>query len=283
LFGPGDLMWELQGQRLLAATSGGAFLLQVMHPAIGAVVDAESVYRTDTWGRAERSWASVQTWIYGGPEALEESRRLRQMHKSLGATDAQGRTFHALEPGPWAWVPLTAYQSTVEYCRRFADPLSAADEHRLYDEVLKLCRILQVPERMLPPTRADYWTYFDDMVDNVLVDHPVAHELIASPPNSPAPPTLPSLLHPAWLPARRLLSRFNRTITVGLLPPAARDKLGLRWTRADGLQLRALGRALAAMNERIPEKSRYLPIAYHAREAARQRAALTEALATRAM
>src|SRR3954463_11086668 len=93
LFGPGDLMWELQGQRLLAATAGGAFLLQVMHPAIGAVVDQESVYREDTWGRAERSFASVQTWIYGGATALEESKRLREMHKTLGATDEQGRTF----------------------------------------------------------------------------------------------------------------------------------------------------------------------------------------------
>jgi len=283
-FGPGSMLWDMSGQRLYVATSACAFVLQVMHPAIGTVVDKRSTFRTDPWGRAARSFDSVQTWIYGGEEALAEGRRLRQMHKTINATGDDGRTYSALSAEPWAWVPLTgfwAFTITSEYF--LPEPFTEQQIDQVYDETLNLCRILQVPERMLPPTRADYWTYFDDMVDNVLVDHPVAHEVIASPANSPAPPTLPSLLHPAWLPARRLLSRFNRTITVGLLPPAARDKLGLRWTRADELQLRALGRALAAMNERIPEKSRYLPIAYHAREAARQQAALTEALATRAM
>jgi hypothetical protein len=32
LFGPGDLMWELNGHWLLAASTGSAFILQLMHP-----------------------------------------------------------------------------------------------------------------------------------------------------------------------------------------------------------------------------------------------------------
>jgi uncharacterized protein (DUF2236 family) len=280
LFGPGDLMWQLQGQRLLAATSGGAFLLQVMHPAIGAVVDAESVYRTDTWGRAERSWASVQTWIYGGPEALAESRRLRRLHRTLGATDAQGRTFSALQPEPWAWVPLTAYQSTLEYCRRFAEPLSAGDERRLYDEVLKLCRILQVPERMLPPDVEAYWAYFERMIDEVLEDHPTAHNLLAVIDAGPCPPWLPAPLRTVWRPFGSLpASNVMRLCTVGSLPESARAKLGLRWRRRDELQLRAIGRALGEANARLPERAKYMEIAYRARRGEPGR--LQEALAAR--
>lgn len=283
-FGPGSMLWDMSGQRLYVATSACAFVLQVMHPAIGTVVDQRSSFRTDPWGRAARSFDSVQTWIYGGEEAIAEGHRLRRMHKPLNATDDNGVTHQALSAEPWAWVPLTGFWAFTITSKYFLpEPLTEAQLDQMYDEMVNLCRILQVPERMLPPTRAAYWTYFDNMVDNVLVDHPVAHEVVVSPANAPAPPTIPGPLQPAWIPLRSLLSRFNRIITVGLLPPAARDKLGLKWTAKDELTLRALGRSLSAMNDRLPEKSRYLPIAYHAREAARQQAALKEALATRAM
>jgi uncharacterized protein (DUF2236 family) len=282
LFGPGDLMWELQGQRLLAATSGGAFLLQVMHPAIGAVVDAESVYRTDTWGRAARSWASVQTWIYGGEEALAESQRLRHLHKSLGATDAQGRTFHALEPGPWAWVPLTAYQSTLEYCRRFGTPLPPAEERRLYDEVLKLCRILQVPERMLPADPEAYWAHLDQMIDETLEDHPTAHHLLDVIDSAPCPPWLPGPLRALWRPFGALpAANVMRLTTVGALPERARDKLGLRWRRRDELQLQAIGRALGEANARLPERAKYMEIAYRARKVTHEQERLQDTLVSR--
>jgi uncharacterized protein (DUF2236 family) len=218
----------------------------------------------------------VQTWIYGGAEALEESRRLRRLHKSLGATDARGRTFHALEPGPWAWVPLTAYQSTLEYCRRFADPLPPADEKRLYDEVLRLCRILQVPERMLPPDVDAYWAYFERMIDETLEDHPTAHNLLDVIDEGPCPPWLPAPLRRLWRPFGSLpASNVMRLCTVGSLPQAAREKLGLRWRRRDELQLRAIGRALGETNARLPERAKYMEIAYRARrgEPARLRAA----------
>ena len=39
LIAPGSILWELTGQRLYIATTGSAFVLQVMHPAIGTVVD----------------------------------------------------------------------------------------------------------------------------------------------------------------------------------------------------------------------------------------------------
>jgi uncharacterized protein (DUF2236 family) len=282
LFGPDDLMWQLQGQRLLAATSGGAFLLQVMHPAIGAVVDAESVYRTDTWGRAARSWASVQTWIYGGEKALAESQRLRHLHKTLGATDEQGRTFHALEPGPWAWVPLTAYQSTLEYCRRFATPLSPAEERRLYAEVLKLCRILQVPERLLPPDVEAYWAYFEAMIEQTLEDHPTAHKLLDVIDSAPCPPWLPAPLRALWRPLGALpAANVMRLTTVGSLPERARDKLGLRWRKSDEIQLRAVGKMLGEANARLPERLKYMEIAHRARSVTRAQQRLSATLVDR--
>lgn len=283
LFGPGDLFWEISGQRLYAATTGGAFLLQVMHPAIGAVVDQRSTYRTDTWGRAARSFASVQTWIYGGATALEESARLRTMHRHLEAVDEQGRHHHALSAEPWAFVPLTAHLASVEYRRRFLpEPLTPADEQRLYDETLRMCRILQVPERLLPPDVEAYWAYLDRMIDEVLENHPTAHNLLAVIDSGPCPPWLPAPLRLLWRPlGARAAANVTRLVTVGALPERARDKLGLSWRRADELELRAVGRVLGEANARLPERAKYLPIAYRARAAARAQGRLQETLASR--
>src|SRR5690606_39783032 len=60
------------------------------------LVDRLSGFRTDPLGRAARSFASVQTWVYGGRTAIEEGRRLREMHKPLSAVDEEGRRHHAL-------------------------------------------------------------------------------------------------------------------------------------------------------------------------------------------
>jgi uncharacterized protein (DUF2236 family) len=283
-FTPETLLWDLTGQYLFASASGSAFVLQVMHPAIGAVVERWSTYRTDPWGRAARSFASVQTWVYGGRAALDEADRLRRMHKGLSTVDEQGRSHHALAGEPWAWVPLTAYHGILAYSRYFLPrPLTDRQRERVYQEVLGLCQILRVPERMLPPTTGDYWTYFDDMVANTLENHRTAHRVLATASVSPPLPALPAPLRPLWPPARAVGARLNHLITVGTLPPAARDKLGLRWTRSDELELRAVGRAAGRLNAALPERLKYMPIAYHARRAAHAQQRLDRALATRPM
>lgn len=284
LFAPGDLLWDLNGHALFAATTGSAFILQVMHPAIGTVVDQRSSYRTDPWGRAARSFSSVQTWIYGGQTALDEGNRLRRMHRTLNATDEHGHTHHALAAEPWAWVPLTAYHATLTYSRYFLPrPLTGEQEQRAYREVLRMCRILQVPERMLPPTPAAYWAYFDDMIENTLVDHPTAHNVLATAAKAPPPFGLPGPLRALWAPVRTVGSELNRLVTVGTLPPAARAKLRLSWSRADELELRAFGQLAGRVNAALPERVRYLPIAYHARRAARAQQRFAQVLASRPM
>lgn len=78
---------------------------------------------------------------------------------------------------------------------------------------------------MLPPTPEAYWAHLDDMIDNTLVEHPVAHEVIAGLDRAPSPPWLPGFLGLAWPPARLAAAPMWRLLNVGLLPSAGRDKL----------------------------------------------------------
>ncbi|OLT13140.1 hypothetical protein BJF79_21300 [Actinomadura sp. CNU-125] len=276
-FGPGSILWERMGLYSSAVAGNSVFILQSMHPAIGTVVDRLSSFRTDPVGRAMRSFASVQTWVYGGPEAIEEGRRLREMHKPLSAVDEEGRRHHALSAEPWAWVHLTGFYAAVVAARYFApEPMSDAEQQQVYDEFLDLGRILRVPERMFPATIADYWTYFDDMVDNTLVPHKVALEVLKR--MDEVPPNVPSRLRPVATPLSAVGGRLGRFITVGTLPPAARAKLGLSWTASDERRLRAVGAIIGRGTPLLPERLKYMPIAYRAREAARAQEKLRKVL-----
>ena len=219
-FGPGSLLWDQMGLYTSALAGNSVFILQTMHPAIGTVVDRMSSFRTDPVGRARRSFASVQTWVYGGETAIEEGRRLREMHKPLSAVDEDGVRHHALSAEPWAWVHLTGFYAAVTAPRHFGtEPLTLQKEQQIFDEFMQLGRILRVPERMLPPTIPDYWKYFDAMVADTLVPHKVALEVLAA--MDKVPPGIPAPLRPALAPLMAAVGNLGRFITIGTLPPAA--------------------------------------------------------------
>lgn len=268
-FGPGSILWETMGDRRILLVLGGALIMQTMHPSIGHAVAERSVYKTDPWGRLERSLTSLQKWVYAGDGALEEGNRLRAMHRAFRGTDDRGTSYSALDPEPWAWVHLTAFERGVTLERYFTLPEQRQDDHALYEEALHLGRILQVPEEQLPPTVEDYWKYFDEMVATTLEAHPTARDVLDRMTETPPPKFIPPAIRAAWRPFGMTAGRFQRFITVGTFPPAIRRMFDLEWSDDDERKLQRIGRAIATVFPRLPERLRYLPIAYRARKAAR--------------
>jgi len=276
---PGTRLWEDTGLITFSLTTGAAFALQVMHPSVGAVVGEHSVFRTDAIGRAERSIASVLTWVYGGPEALVEADRLRALHAPLRTTTPDGVTHKALSSGPWAWILLTAPYAYTAAARYFSlRPLSRADEEAFFAEIQQLMRNLHVAEKEIPPTYSAYRDRFAEVLTNTLVAHPTTYEFLAATRRVPPPPHLPAWLRPVWRVLADVPGRVQYFVTIGTLPPRARSILGLSWTSRDERRLRALGRLVALVMTVLPERLRYLPIAYEARRADRAQRSLQRVL-----
>ncbi|WP_327589084.1 DUF2236 domain-containing protein [Nonomuraea sp. NBC_00507] len=266
-FGPGSMHWDTAGEYRNLLVAGSALVLQTMHPAVGAAVAEHSTYKDDPWGRLTRTLESVQKWVYGDGPA--EGERLRRMHSTIGGVDEQGRPYHALNGEAWAWVHLSLFERFIALNRSFGTPLTVAQERRFYAESRQLGAILKVPEREMPADLDAFWHYFDDMVADRLEAHPTALEVLSVLRGTPAPPGLPRPLRRLWTPVGVGSGEFNHFVTVGTLPPAVRAKLGLRWTAREERRLRHLGHAVAVLTPRLPERLRYMPIAYHARKAAR--------------
>ncbi|MGW3661907.1 oxygenase MpaB family protein [Streptomyces sp. NPDC005141] len=264
---PGTILWEIAGDVRLLLSLPAALVLQVAHPAVGAGVDDHSVFRTDPWGRAERSLESLQLWVYGGERAIEEGRRLRRLHKTISGTDTRGRSYHALTPAYYAWVHATAYPVFLRAARYLSRPLSPEDERRLYDELLQLGAILGINERDMPGTPEEFWPYFDKMIQEELESTAVVQELLDPRRPIAPPPGSGTLTRRLWPLLRRPMGRLHVFVTVGLLPPAARDRLGVPWTPRDERRLRRFGAVVRTLVPLLPERLRYLPTARAARAA----------------
>jgi uncharacterized protein (DUF2236 family) len=272
-FGPGSLLWDLAGDHRVNLVFLMPTLMQAMHPVIGDALRRIPVTTTDPWGRRTRSLDSIQLWVYGGPAALAEGRRLLDLHKPVRGRDTDGRDRSALSPDLWAWVVLSGYPGFLTQCRVFGEPLGPAGERRLYAEMQNLARILGVRERHIPPTVAEFWDYYAEMVGTRLTDHPHVHRVLAVARRPMPPPGLPGPLAPLWRALAPAIGRPAVWLVHGTFPPEVRRILGVPWSDRDERLFRLTGQVIRRVAKITPEPLRYARLARQARGLARARAA----------
>ncbi|WP_314174485.1 oxygenase MpaB family protein [Streptomyces winkii] len=269
------MLWDLAGEVRTLLALPAALTMQVAHPAVSAGVDEYSVFRTDPWGRGERSLASVQLWVYGGDEAAAEGRRLRRLHRGIQGVDAHGREYRALDPGCYSWVHATGfpvYRNAQRYLG--SRPYTDAEERQLYGEWLQVGRVLGIPDRHMPQSVEEFWPYYRRMLAEEVERTLVVDELVDTgrplPPPDLGPRPLRAVLRLLWPALRRGVARFRRFVTIGLMPPDAREAMDLPWTPRQERRLVRLGRAVRLVMPVLPERLRYLPPAYAARKEHRE-------------
>jgi uncharacterized protein (DUF2236 family) len=261
----GSITWRRAGDARLMVGAGYALLLQVSHPVVGAGVSEHSNFREDPWGRLVRTLDYTNVMVYGEPEeAVRMGRWVREMHKRIKGVDRHGRRYHALEPEAYAWVHATLADAIVAGHARFGRPMSRAETEEFYVEWRGLGRLLGVRERDLPADWAGFRAYFDDMVANRL-EHTDSVRDVLDALASPSRPPVSALPDSAWRAARLPAARMGALATIGLLPPVLRARFGLRWTRAQELELRALAAASRSVTPLMPASLRRMGPAWLAR------------------
>jgi uncharacterized protein (DUF2236 family) len=232
--GPDSLMWQFGFPRAGLLVAGRSLLLQVMHPVVGAGVRDFSDFKTDPWGRLDRTVLSLQVQLFGGQRAVEEAERLRQMHKAIRGIGFEGEHYSALEQGAYAWVHLSNFDTMLAFDTWFAHMLDARSREQLYSEWRQVGRLLGIRDPHMPSDVASLHAYVDDMIDATLVDNPTAREVVSSlSMREVGPPPWPLFPEVLWRALRPLGRSVLHDAVVGTLPPAAREKLSLRWSPAD--------------------------------------------------
>ena len=252
MFGPGSLIWRVNGEAVLLLGGGRALMLQVAHPKVAAGVAEFSNYREDPWGRLYRTLDLTLKIVFGDPQTSRAaSRRLRAVHERVAGSDDRGEAYRALDPELLLWVHATLLDTSLTIYQRYVTALTYRELDLYYDEMKALGEAYAIPREAMPADYASFRRYWGSMLDDGLRVTETTRDVA----DAVLRPELPRL---AW-PAIELL----RLVTVGTLPRAIRDDLGLDWgpgrerlLAASQAAIRRLLPALPALLHRFPAARR---------------------------
>ena len=226
LFGPGSIVWRVNREGSLLIGGGAAAILQVAHPLVAAGVGEHSRYQVDPWGRLQRTLDLTTRIAFGSTEVANRAARAIQMaHKRVHGElpwDAgrfpAGTPYDANDSELQMWVHATLVATSLTVYTRWVAPLSFAEQRQYYEEQKTMGEAFGVPRDEQPPTLADFFDYYDEMMESdALASTPVLHEVADS------------ILHPDLPLGGRPISDAVALATAGLLTPRWREELGLPW------------------------------------------------------
>jgi uncharacterized protein (DUF2236 family) len=250
--GPDSVSWQRASDVRGFLGSGYALLLQVAHPTVGSGVRDHSSFLEEPWQRLLRTLDYVMLTVYGGEDAVEVTRRLRRMHRSIKGAHPDGTRYHALEPEAYAWVQATLVHTIVTVHEHFGRALTPDETERLYREWRGLGRLLGIRSGDLPETWAGFEEYLTAMMTTRLRHTESVDSVLRSLAAPARPPLLPRWTEPVWRLARLPASHVVMLTTVGLLPAELRRRLGLTWTARQEREFRALAAVSRSLTPLLP-------------------------------
>jgi uncharacterized protein (DUF2236 family) len=150
-FGPDRPIRRVHGDASTFAGGLRGLLLQSLHPLAMAAVAAHSGYRSDPWGRLQRTSYFLAITTYGAAQDAEAAvARVRAVHKRVHGTTPDGVPYDASDPHLLLWVHIAEVDSFLAAYQRYgAAPLDAAERDGYVEDSAKVARALGVVD---PPT-----------------------------------------------------------------------------------------------------------------------------------
>ncbi len=265
--GPDSQTWNDFGSYRFHLMLPQAFMVQTAHPVIDAGVAQHSVYRTDPWGRARRSARTLWPVIYARPEvAIQKGKELRELHRSIRGVASDGSKYHALDPEAYAWVHVTGFDSAVRMHELFGTPPTREQRKKMFEEWRQIGSMLGIADEHIPRTEEAYWDYFEGMIRERLVCGEVLRVLLSDEYYAEHPkPPIEGLSDDAWNRALRLvIAPLMKLNSLGTLPKLFRERFDIPWTDEDERRFEGFRRFVRAAHPLVPERRRYIPLAWRA-------------------
>ncbi|WP_069173864.1 oxygenase MpaB family protein [Streptomyces griseus] len=154
-FGPDRPIRRVHGDASMFIGGLRALLLQSLHPLAMAAVAAHSGYRSDPWGRLQRTSTFLAVTTFGtAADAEEVVRRVRSVHERVEGVTSAGERYHASDPHLLAWVHATETDSFLRAHQRFGrQPLDGPGCDGYIADTARVARALGVADP--PRNRAE--------------------------------------------------------------------------------------------------------------------------------
>lgn len=119
---PGDVIWHVNGDGAMYPGGIRSLMLQSLHPAAMAGVAGHSGYRSDPWGRLQRTSEFIAMTTYGPIDSAERLvARIRGIHRRVRGVTDTGEPYRASDPHLLAWVHIVETESFLTAFQKFGD------------------------------------------------------------------------------------------------------------------------------------------------------------------
>jgi uncharacterized protein (DUF2236 family) len=128
-----------------------ALLLQSLHPLAMAGVAQHSDFRSDPWGRLQRTADFLAITTFGTADMADNIiERIHAVHETVKGTTRDGIAYEANDPHLLRWVHVAEVDSFLTTYQTFAEtPLSAKDADGYVEDMAVVARKMGIPA---PPT-----------------------------------------------------------------------------------------------------------------------------------
>jgi uncharacterized protein (DUF2236 family) len=255
LFGPGSMVWRVNGHHMGRFGALAALATQASHPLVAESAKVTGQLLRDPHRRLLRTSVLLERVMFSErTEALDAVRLINRNHAQIeGRLEqavgpyAAGTPFSARDPELLKWVLATVYFYTLGSYERYVERLGPADRDRFYAEFRYLGRLLAIPAKDMPADHAGFRAYYEGMLrSEQLAASPAARDLAAN------FERLPAVLAPLRALLDWPIAGLKRLVT-GTLPPRIRELNGLPWTWKDELAYPVQKRLLRAALRGVPD------------------------------
>lgn len=256
---PAPVARRLNAERAALFAWPRAILLQLAHPLVAAGVSDHSSFRGGPTAAATRLRATVRAMLALTFGTRDDHRRtldtIRSIHRrvhgrlnvAVGRFPA-GTPYSAEDPELLLWVHATLLDSIPLVHERLVGPLNQADRDRYCAESAAVAVALGARDEEVPRTWNALGAYLaETYASGSIAVGDQALELA----DAVLRPPLSSIIAP--------VTRLNRLVTVGILPPHVREQYGYEWTERHERRLVSAFRMLAAIRRHVPERLAHWP------------------------
>lgn len=166
-FSESDPIWRVHSDASMFAGGIRALLLQSLHPLAMAGVAGHSGFRSDPFGRLQRTSNFIAQTTFAVREDADRAIRIvRATHKKIAGTTEDGRPYAASDPHLLLWVHAAEIDSFLQTYQRFGSGrLTPAEADRYVEQTARTAEALGVERapRSLAELRAVLASYRSEL------------------------------------------------------------------------------------------------------------------------
>ncbi|MCK0438445.1 DUF2236 domain-containing protein [Gordonia alkaliphila] len=224
-------------------------------------VEDHSIIFSDFLGRARRTGPPVMRTVYSD-EPQRWGRRVRDFHRDIKGTIADGSRYHALNPELFYWAHATFVDQVLTMTDTFVRRLSDEEKVQIFEESKVWYQLYGVSPRSQPQTYEEFCDYWQSMCEKFVPTRTIVYATGYLRKGVPGPAWLPA---PLWRVAALPLNGFLQTVITGTLPPEMRAVCELPWDERKQRRYDRFARFMRAVNpvvNKLPVRVLYVPWAF---------------------